>query len=393
MRSGSRDRQCEEDTQVDIEELSSLFYVDYHGDRAAFEHAVERYAERSGRSLQLQRFALEGQDDLCVTAAELPAREPERLLIIVTGIHGVEGYAGSALTRLLLSELLQRTDSARTGILLVHALNPYGFAHGLRVNRNNVDLNRNCALPGQALFATDCSAYQRLAPILAPKRPVRSGAVARSQFVLQLLAARARHGETTVRMASLGGQYVDAQGVFWGGDVVQPEIRWFQQLYTRVCPQYREVLLVDMHTGYGERGEAYALFGRADSPSVAACTELGVQDAAGHTRTYEVHGDLVGYCYQTAKQLAPRGVWNGVALEIGTHGLSTSQQISDLYTVVLENQLRHHLARDKHLAPRIRLAFRELFNPSAPEWRARALRAGRHAAENLLLGRGFLRAA
>jgi predicted deacylase len=378
---------------VDTEELASLFYVDYHGDRAAFEHAVERHAERSGRNLRLQQYRLEGEDDLCVTAAELPARDPQRLLIVVTGIHGVEGYAGSALARLALSELLLRTDPAHTGLLIVHALNPFGFAHGLRVNRNNVDLNRNCALPGQALFATDCSAYQTLAPILSPKRPVRLGAVPRSQFTLQLLAARARHGETTVRMASLAGQYVDSQGVFWGGDVVQPEVRWFQQLYTRLCSQYREVLLVDLHTGYGERGEAYPLFGRADSPALSACMDLGVQDAAGHTRTYEVHGDLVGYCYKTAKELAPRGVWNGVALEIGTHGLATSQQISDLYTVVLENQLRHHLARDKHLAPRVRLAFRELFNPSAPEWRARALRAGRHALENLLVGRGFLRAA
>ena len=234
---------------MDTEELASLFYVDYHGDRAAFEHAVERHAERSGRSLQLQHFRLEGEDDLCVTAAELPARSPERLLIVVTGIHGVEGYAGSALARLALSELLLRSDPAHTGLLLVHALNPFGFAHGLRVNRNNVDLNRNCALPGQALFATDCSAYQTLAPLLAPKRPVRLGAVPRSQFMLQLLAARARHGESTVRMASLAGQYVDAQGVFWGGDVVQPEIRWFQQLYTRLCTQYREVMLVDVHTG------------------------------------------------------------------------------------------------------------------------------------------------
>ena len=378
---------------MNTEELSSLFCVDYHGDRAAFEQALTRHAEHTGRALRLSRHVLEQQDDLCVTAAELPARSPERLLLLVTGIHGVEGYAGSALARLLLSELLLRTDPAHTGLALVHALNPYGFAHGLRVNRNNVDLNRNCAQVGQALFATDSSAYQALAPLLAPRGPVRLGALPRARFVAKLMAARARHGEATVRAASLSGQYVDPQGVFWGGDAVQPEIRWFQQLYARLCVEYREILLIDVHTGYGERGEAYALFGRADSPALAACTELGVRDAAGHTRTYEAHGDLIGYCHQTAKQLAPSGVCNGIALELGTHGLSISQQIADLYTVVLENQLRHHAAQHKHLAPRIRLAFRELFNPSAPEWRARALRAGRHAVEDLLLSRGFLRAA
>lgn len=375
-----------------------MFCVDYSADRHAFERAVQVFAEHSQRPLQLHREAIEGERDLQVTVAECAAqRDPQRLLILVTGTHGVEGFAGSAITRQLLAETLSKTNAANTGLVLVHALNPYGFAHHTRVNRNNVDLNRNCAVAGEDLFSADSAAYAMLAGVLSPKQPARAGSLERARFYAQLLAARALRGERVVREASLGGQYIDPRGVFWGGDRVQPEIRFFQRLYERWAAMYREVLVVDLHTGYGSSGEAYALFGCADSAAIEACTELGVSDASGQDRTYTVRGDLVGYCYRTAKRTMPHGVFNGVALEIGTHGLGITTQLADLYTVVLENQLRQHTShgeRDEHgerLEAQVRLAFRELFYPSAAAWRSRALAVGTRSVEQLLHARAYLR--
>ena len=51
--------------------------------------------------------------------------------MITSGIHGVEGHAGSALQQLWLA-VFAGDPPADTGVLLVHALNPYGFAHGRR---------------------------------------------------------------------------------------------------------------------------------------------------------------------------------------------------------------------------------------------------------------------
>lgn len=373
------------------EDLAGLFHEDYVADRTAFEHAVRAFAERTQRSLELHRRWLDGEASSCITVAEFPARSPERALVLVTGTHGVEGYAGSAIARYLLSQQLLATDAEHTAIVIVHALNPYGFAHFTRVNRDNVDLNRNCALRGEPLFSADSSAYAALASVLSPKRPVRAGRLPQARFYAQLLAARARRGERVVREASLGGQYVDPRGVFWGGDRVQPEIRFFQGIYDRLAERYRELLVVDLHTGYGVRGEAYALFGCTDSPAIEACSVQGVSDGQGHDRTYTVRGDLVGYCYQTAKRSMPHGTYNGVALELGTHGLGLATQLADLYTVVLENQLRQHKSDDPRLAEQIRAAFRELFYPSAPAWRTRAVSVGSRAVEGLLRARGFLR--
>jgi hypothetical protein len=376
-----------------VEQLASLYCADYHSDRAAFERALASFVERSGRSLELHRHVVDASDDLCVLAAELPARRPERLLVLVTGIHGVEGYAGAAVVRLLLSDLLHGTSAETTGLLLVHALNPYGFAHHLRVNRNNIDLNRNCVELDADLLGNDDSAYAELGDVLSPKGPARVGQLARAQFALRLLLTRARVGDKAVRQATLGGQYSDALGVFWGGDRIQPEIRFFQSLYERLAAQYRELLLIDLHTGYGDRGQAYALFGRTDTPSIAACSELGVQSAGGRELTYHVFGDLVQYCHLVAKRLQPKGVFDGLTLEVGTHGLQTLQQLQDLYTVVLENQARHYgllrLPRSERKSD-VQQAFRELFFPSDPGWRAQVLRNCLRAVSNLLGARGFI---
>lgn len=372
-------------------DLAGLFRADYYSDRSAFMSALERFAARSGRKLALQTEQVDAPRDLRVTSAEFPGGSG-RMLLLSCGIHGIEGYAGSAVIRHLLASVLERVPSSVT-IWLVHALNPFGFAEYLRVNAANVDLNRNCQVPGDALFSTDSAAYQALAPLLSPNARASLGGLRSARFYSQLLAARARHGEATVRQASLSGQYCDPDGVFYGGDRVQPEIAFFQRQFERLAAQHSEVLVIDLHTAYGERGEAYALFPRAESPAIAACTQAGVTDGSGRDRAYTVHGDLISYCYRTAKRSCPSGLFDGVTLELGTHGLSILQQLADLHTVVLENQVRHHGANHVSVEPRVRDAFRELFYPSAPAWRARAVQVGSRGVEALLRARGYLRGA
>jgi hypothetical protein len=368
-----------------------LFCPDYHADRAAFVAEVQSFAARTSRSLQLHTHVVHPEQDLVVTAAELPARRPERVYVLCTGIHGIEGYAGSAIVRQLLRGLLDRLDPDNTALLIVHALNPYGFAHFQRVNANNVDLNRNCEAHAEDLFSTDSSAFAALTNVLAPARRLRASLASRLRFKLALLAVLRRHGAQTLRQASLSGQYVAPGGIFFGGQRVEPEVAFFQALYERIAQLHGEVLLTDLHTGYGARGQAYPLFGQADSAELRAFTELGVTDTRGENKTYTVHGDLVGYCYKTAKRLRPAGAFNGLVIEIGTGSLSVLDQIHDLYTVVSENQLRQHGSIDTATQQRIRAEFREMFYPGSPEWRSQAVRVGALAVERLLDVRHYLR--
>lgn len=74
-------------------------------------------------------------------------RNPKKYIIHISGTHGTEGYAGSAIQLALLQYLSDNKqllkDKALPSILFYHALNPFGFANNRRCNENNVDLNRN----------------------------------------------------------------------------------------------------------------------------------------------------------------------------------------------------------------------------------------------------------
>ncbi|HKP58246.1 MAG TPA: M14 family metallopeptidase [Polyangiales bacterium] len=368
----------------------ALFCPGYHADRTAFFAELERFVAATGRSVQHHRLSVDAQQDLTVSIAELPARErPDKVYVVCCGIHGVEGYAGSAIMRALLKEHLAKLDPATTGILLVHALNPYGFHHYIRVNQNNVDLNRNCAAHGEALFGSNNTEFEALRGLLGPSRPCSLALKQRLRFYLGIGQALATSGTQTMRQATLAGQYVDPRGVFYGGAHVEPEIAFFQEIYARIAHTYGEVLLTDLHTGYGVRGQAYPLFGRADSEAFRHYVEGGVKDGSTD-KTYTVSGDLVGYCYKTSKRLRPAGIFNGVVIEIGTHGLSMRDQLADLQIVISENQLRHYGAVDDATAEAVRANFRELFSPQPASWRRKAVEVGVETSVRLLSERAFL---
>jgi Protein of unknown function (DUF2817) len=70
-------------------------------------------------------------------------RSASKVFVAFSGVHGVEGFFGSGVQ----IEWIHRSENRRlprdTAALLVHAVNPYGFAWLRRTNEDNVDLNRN----------------------------------------------------------------------------------------------------------------------------------------------------------------------------------------------------------------------------------------------------------
>lgn len=108
-----------------------------------------------------------GNNELNIDTAYIGPPSAPNVLVLVSGTHGVEGYCGSACqiaatTLRMWKELPQ--DSA---VLLIHALNPYGFAHGRRVNEDNVDINRNCVADFQKASNINRS-YDDISDLLNP---------------------------------------------------------------------------------------------------------------------------------------------------------------------------------------------------------------------------------
>src|SRR5512139_1654614 len=79
---------------------------------------------------------------LALDVARRGPRNPRATLFLSSGMHGVEGFFGSALQLTALEQLFgEKAPSAHLAVVMLHALNPYGFAWRRRVNEDNVDLN------------------------------------------------------------------------------------------------------------------------------------------------------------------------------------------------------------------------------------------------------------
>jgi hypothetical protein len=84
-------------------------------------------------------------------------QQPISVLVHTSGVHGPEGYVGSAIQRDWLANFKIRAQQPLPKghlAVLVHAVNPFGMAWWHRFNENNVDLNRNAVvIPGKAPLA------------------------------------------------------------------------------------------------------------------------------------------------------------------------------------------------------------------------------------------------
>jgi predicted deacylase len=120
----------------------TLVPADYAEARRVFLVAARR------REFGLESHSVDGHPDLLTDVARLGPLGAAKLLVILSGTHGNEGLAGSAIQRDTI-EGLAALLAAHGGLpetfalLLVHAVDPWGMARMRRQNARNIDLNRN----------------------------------------------------------------------------------------------------------------------------------------------------------------------------------------------------------------------------------------------------------
>ncbi|MFP5407313.1 MAG: DUF2817 domain-containing protein, partial [Gammaproteobacteria bacterium] len=122
--------------------VAACFSTNYATARARFLLAA---TEAGARVDVLTNTVAVAPNDSTLTTdvAVLGPTSGERALLVFSGTHGPEGFVGSAAQIALLRELASRAEALSVRLVLVHAINPWGFAHISRTTENNVDLNRN----------------------------------------------------------------------------------------------------------------------------------------------------------------------------------------------------------------------------------------------------------
>ena len=197
----------------------------------------------------------EGEDLVTAVACSNPAdsatlesnsNSSRKTLILSTGLHGVEGFLGTAVLLRMLDHWRQ-SGSPACNVILIHALNPCGYSYLRRVDSENRDLNRNFLLPGQS-YSEAPELYRRMDRVLNPKHSPRR----LDPFVLHALLAVCRFGFSAVQAAIASGQYEYPQGIFYGGSQPAPISQWLKKKLPDWLVNVEHVLHLDFHTGLGK---------------------------------------------------------------------------------------------------------------------------------------------
>ncbi len=192
-----------------------------------------------------------------------PPGAAETVLVMTSAIHGVEGFAGSGIQAGLLREEAYRAMPPTMALVMIHGVNPHGFAHARRVTEGNVDLNRNF-LSHNGLYPDD-TAYGLIHEIAAP----HDLGTDKSRTDRAITDCIARMGLPAFQEAITGGQWSYPDGLFYGGRAPV----WSNTTLRTLCVEHtagaRIAAHIDLHTGLGPYGHGEIMGPDGDPPMLA----------------------------------------------------------------------------------------------------------------------------
>jgi hypothetical protein len=340
------------------------FAPDYRSARTRFLAA----AEAAGARVTTRPLSVRGPagEELALDVARLGPEAPARMLVVSSGIHGVEGFAGSAVQHHLLSEQLAGFALPRdTALLLVHAINPHGFAHLRRVNESNVDLNRNFLRhPEEHVANPD---YDLLHDEINPETldPERDAAAQE-----RLLGFAREHGFAKLQEVLSRGQYVHPHGVQYGGAREEGSNRALRAIVREQVRGARHVAWVDVHTGLGPFGEPEMITECPREHPAYARGRAWYGEAAKSTASGDsVSAHLCGVMEQGLEQeLRPETELTAYAAEFGTY-----DPIRVFRALRADNWLAHRGDPGSDRGRAIKAEILEVFRPAHRGWQARVL--------------------
>lgn len=246
--------------------MTDSFSTSYPEARRKFLEATQA---AGARLFTYGRDDLAGKDGeyLACDVAVLGNEASDTAAIVISGTHGAEGYCGAAILHQWLVNRGACTVSDGVRVVLVHAINPWGFSHKTRATENNIDLNRNFLLPGG--FGRANPSYDLVAPYL------HGSAAEASDHLIAYNAYRGcleQHG-WHVENESLEGQGTWPDGLFYTGIDQEWSNVTFRRIVNEHLAHTARIGFIDWHTCVGRYGEVVPIvFDEPDSDEFVAAT-------------------------------------------------------------------------------------------------------------------------
>ena len=333
-------------------------------------------AATAGLAVESHNHPQLGRDGeaLAMDVARDGPADADKLLIVSSACHGVEGYCGSGVQVFALhdAEWLAKAPSQGVAVLYIHALNPYGFSHIRRVTHENVDLNRNFQDFSKPL--PDNEAYREIADLLLPTvwPPDAQNAAALANYI-------ETRGMAAFQAAFSRGQHAFPKGLFFGGTAPT----WSNQTLRGVLRQHvskaRQVAWIDLHTGLGPSGLGERIFACADDAEALkrARQWWGGDGATPVTSIYDgssTSAFLTGLMWMALVQECPNAVYTGIAMEYGTLPMTDVS-----YALRGEHWLNNHPEAPAGQARQIKQQMLAAFYTDTDAWKGQIISQARQA--------------
>lgn len=226
--------------------LNKYFSNTYLGARDKFlTLAKEKFAQLHSIE-NIGIYGSEGEK-LYTDFAYLGKANAEKIVIVSSGINGVEGFAGSAIQL----RIMENNDFSNIdhGVLFIHCINPFGMSHYRKCNENNIDMNRNLRNGNELENEITNDVYDYLDKTLNPKKKPFSF---NFSFYSKAILAKLKYTKEELKNGITCGQNKYKNSIFYSGIRREDKL----MLYLRLNYHYAEEIdIIDIHTGTGDYGK------------------------------------------------------------------------------------------------------------------------------------------
>ena len=378
-------------------EACQVYSTEYYEARDKFRKAVNLLASNNNSSSSLSEkielHSLSIVEDLTIDIAIIRGNGPG-VVFHSSALHGVEGYAGSAIQIAFLKLLEQQQQQTinltttyhnRPTIVLIHAMNPYGMKYYRRVNEHNVDLNRNAISDFKEFLKyrePNIGQYDTFREFVSASRSPTTWDTTLGWWG-SAIPKLIQHGFTSLKTVLVAGQYHHPEGFSFGGTEIQPSIEKLMQfckdqdlffLHSNHTENDNDVVVwIDVHSGLGKFGKDTLMVESKKKDSEFrkwfTTSEHIVTESVSDKKAMSGYELTKGILTTFLKRQKPSGMF--LIQEFGTlPGILVGRYL------ILENMAYQYGMNAEDKARRGRMWMQSAFYPQSTTWRESIVQRG-----------------
>lgn len=277
-------------------------------------------------------------------------------MIIFSGVHGIEGFCGTACQTYAIENMGLFND---VYLIIVHSVNPYGYANISRTNEDNIDLNRHFINFDESIPTNET--YEKLAVFMGHDIWSEDYLSKLGDTIKQIFPCKSLDD---IQKEIYSGQYSCKDGVSYGGSCISWSRRVIEKVFNDLSRNRKHTICIDIHSGLGEYGQLSVIHCKTDDESLARTKMwLGNKITSwedGNAVTTKFNGKMVSGISEKFPDIS----MTGLTLEFGTRARNVT-----LKAILADFFLRKNNKKSMENYFEIEYFIKDSFSPNEDKWK------------------------